>query len=203
MSLNRLIGCPVLWVLLIGSYKTKSFISLAQALPLGSVLNESDKGVLCLNFLCDIFFPPLRMSALSRKTNYSSKKDKNVKCLSPTVFPIIHLTCGYRLHGSPRQEMSFLSIRLFIFVTPWTSAAHCAEKNSTKQQQNCMALKVAVENVALNEQDTLFGIYFSRWQRMQFELWGLQYPLPCHPRRQSVCLRWQPGSGEEQCHLCR
>lgn len=55
MPLNRLIGCPVLWVLLIGSYKTQSFISLAQALPLGSVLNESDKGVSCLNLICDFF----------------------------------------------------------------------------------------------------------------------------------------------------
>lgn len=96
LSLNRLIGCPVLRVLLIGSCKTKSFISLVQALPLGSVLNESDKDVLCLNFVCDssIFFPLWRMSALSRKTNYFPKKDKNVKCLSPTLFPISHLTCG-------------------------------------------------------------------------------------------------------------
>lgn len=95
MSLNRLIGCPVLRVLAIGLYKTQRFISLAQALPLGSLLNESDKGVLCLNFICDSIFSP----SLSRKTNYSSKKDKNVKCLSPTVFLIIHLTCGYRSRG--------------------------------------------------------------------------------------------------------
>lgn len=101
MSLNRLIGCPVLWVLLIGSYKTKSFISLAQALPLSSVLNESDKGVLCLNFRCDsVCFFSLSENVVFylEKTNYSPKKDKNVKCLSPTLFQIIHLTCGYRSH---------------------------------------------------------------------------------------------------------
>lgn len=43
--LKGLIGCPVFCVFVIGSYKTQSFISLVQALPLGSVLNESDKGV--------------------------------------------------------------------------------------------------------------------------------------------------------------
>lgn len=65
MSLNRLIGCPALSLLLIGSYKTKSFISLAQALPLGPVLNGSDKGVLFLNFICDSISFLWRMSALS------------------------------------------------------------------------------------------------------------------------------------------
>lgn len=45
MLLKGLIGCPVFCVFVIGSYKTQSFISLVQALPLGSVLNESDKGV--------------------------------------------------------------------------------------------------------------------------------------------------------------
>lgn len=45
MLLKGLIGCPVFCVFVIGSYKTQRFISLVQALPSGSVLNESDKGV--------------------------------------------------------------------------------------------------------------------------------------------------------------
>lgn len=65
MSQNRLIGCPAVWVLLIGSYRTKSFISLAQALALGPVLNESDKGVTCLNFVCD-FFPLQNVSIVQK-----------------------------------------------------------------------------------------------------------------------------------------
>lgn len=209
MSVNRLIGCPVLWLLLIGSYKTKSFISLAQALLLVSVLNESDKSVLCLNFMWRCVFFLFRVSPLSRKTNYSSKKDKNVKCLLPTVFPIVDLTCGYRLHGIHLEHLSnkrFVSMRQFIFAgfKTWTLNLFIVQReNKQNNIKITWHLGWALENVALNEQDTLFGIYFSRWQRMQCELWRLQYPLPCRPRRQSVCLRWQPGSGEEQCHLHR
>lgn len=53
--LDRLIGSPMLWLQLIGSHKTKRFISLVQALLLGKVVNWSDKGVTWLNFI-GVFF---------------------------------------------------------------------------------------------------------------------------------------------------
>lgn len=86
------IGCPVRCVSVIGSYKTKRLYLIGSGAAFGSVLNESDKGVSCLNFEFDIFRFSLGERPLCpAKTNYSCGKDKNVKRLSPLLRPITHL----------------------------------------------------------------------------------------------------------------
>lgn len=86
------IGCPVRCVSVIGSYKTKRLYLIGSGAAVGSVLNESDKGVSCLNFEFDIFRFSLGERPLCpAKTNYSCGKDKNVKRLSPLLRPITHL----------------------------------------------------------------------------------------------------------------
>lgn len=197
-SLSRLIGFPVLWVLLIGSYKPKSFISSAQTVSLGSVLNESDKGVLSLTaYVTQFFFPLCECRLCPEKTNYSTWDEKYETSLTSTVLN----------NSFARQQMSFTWMIWLSFagviMTPDPLLFTSQKQKDRTTTANQFRFRRDLENVFLNERDTLFAIHFSRWQRMRCELWWLRYPLPCHPRRQSVCLRWQPASGEEQCHLCR
>lgn len=89
---KAVIGCPVCCVSVIGSYQSKRLYLIGSGSAFGSVLNGSDKGVSCLNFEFDIFCFSLGGRPLCpAKTNYSSGKDKNVKRLSPLLWPIIHL----------------------------------------------------------------------------------------------------------------
>lgn len=133
LLVKAVIGCPVCCVSVIGSYKTKRLYLIGSGSAFGSVLNESDKGVSCLNFEFDIFRYSLGERPLCpAKTNYSSGKDKNVKCLSPLLWPIIHLlicfgffVClfcwrgmdhiGHARHVTPRQQTNFVTLSWFCF----------------------------------------------------------------------------------------
>lgn len=104
-----------------------------------------------------------RMSALSWKTNYSSENDKNVKCLSPTPFPIIHLTYAYRSRGIhlacvSMWGKSFCTNEMIYFAAfkgfPET-LIFISQMGKKGENQDNTELKVSLENVALNEQDTM------------------------------------------------
>lgn len=148
LLLKAVIGCPVCCLSVIGSYQTKRLYLIGSGSAFGSVLNESDKGVSCLNFEFDIFRFSLGECPLCpAKTNYSSGKDKNVKRLSPLLRPIIHLLICFffcfvfflrggwitlNTPGTSRQDSRQILYLWAGFVFPflpdlkWPPISHCS-----------------------------------------------------------------------------